>query len=183
MGFCQWAEMGPKVGQKWVFGCILGAKVGQNASKPTFAPTLNPFRHIHENPLFTQFKGGRDCFPKRALRQSRPSIKQGVCGICMARTCEDARHANDTNAFTLFVVSKSRLIASSASHLLVTVKNVPPIWVPPAKCSSGPSSPPCPTYVDCFNPPKKLTPTCTNLGSPEWFVQQFIGSVSWSSLP
>ena len=65
----QWAEMGPKVGQRWIFG----AKVGQNASKPTFAPTLNPFRHIHENPLFAQFKGGGNCFPKRALRQSRPS--------------------------------------------------------------------------------------------------------------
>ena len=76
MGFCQRAEMGPKVDQKWV----LGAKVGQNASKPTFAPTLNPLRHIHENPLFTQFKGGGNCFPKTALRQSRPSIIRGIRG-------------------------------------------------------------------------------------------------------
>ena len=61
--------------QKWVKSGFLGAKVGQNASKPTFAPTSNPFRHIHENPLFTQFKGGGNCFPKRALRQFRPSIR------------------------------------------------------------------------------------------------------------
>ena len=51
--------------QKWVTSGFLGAKVGQNASKPTFAPTLNPFRDIHENPLFTQFKGGGNCFPKK----------------------------------------------------------------------------------------------------------------------
>ena len=24
MGFCQWAGMGPKVSQKWVFGCKSG---------------------------------------------------------------------------------------------------------------------------------------------------------------
>ena len=60
--------------QKWVKSGFWGAKVGQNAPKPTFSPTLNPFRQIHENPLFTQFKGGGNCFPKRALRQSRPSI-------------------------------------------------------------------------------------------------------------
>ena len=64
-------EMGPKVGQKWVFGC----KSGSKCVKTTFAPTLNQFRHIHENPLFTQFKGGRKRFPKRALRQPRPSIR------------------------------------------------------------------------------------------------------------
>ena len=72
MGFCQWAGMG----QKWVKSGFLGAKVGQLASKPTFAPTLNPFRDFHENPLFTQFKGGGNCFLKTALRQSRPSIMQ-----------------------------------------------------------------------------------------------------------
>ena len=69
MGFCQWAEMGPKVGfgvQKWV----------KSGSKPTFALTLNPFRDFRENPLFSQFKGGGNYFLKMALRQSRPSIKQ-----------------------------------------------------------------------------------------------------------
>ena len=60
MGFSQWAEMG------WV----LGAKVGQSGSKP-------PFRDFRETPLFTQFKGGLNCFLKRALRQSRPSIILG----------------------------------------------------------------------------------------------------------
>ena len=49
--------------QTWVKSGFLGvAKVGQNGSKPTFAPTLNPFRRIHDNPLFPQFKG--NCFPK-----------------------------------------------------------------------------------------------------------------------
>ena len=44
-------------------------------TKVSRCDTLNPFRQIHENPLFTQFKGGGgNCFPKRALRQSRPSI-------------------------------------------------------------------------------------------------------------
>ena len=65
MGFCQWAEMGPKVGQKWGF---LGARVGQNASKPT----LNRFRDIHENPLFTQFKGGWKLFSKNG-REAVPT--------------------------------------------------------------------------------------------------------------
>ena len=53
----------------------------------------------------------------------------GVCNICVARACADTRHTNDTHDFpqtTLFVVSKSRLIASSARRLLVTEKNVPP---------------------------------------------------------
>ena len=43
----------------------------------------------------------------------------------MARVCADARHTDDTHAFpqtTLFVVSKSRLIASPTRHLLVTEK-------------------------------------------------------------
>ena len=47
--------------QKWVESGFLGAKVGKNGSKPTFAPTLNPFRDFHENPLFTHFKGGGNC--------------------------------------------------------------------------------------------------------------------------
>ena len=71
----KWVFMnGLKWVQKWVKSGFLGAKVGQNSSKPTFAPTLNQFRLIHENPLFTQFKGGGNCFPKKVLRQSRPSI-------------------------------------------------------------------------------------------------------------
>ena len=67
MGFCQWAEMGPKVGfgvQKWV----------KSGSKPTFDPTLNTFRDFRENPLFSQSKGVGNCFLKRALKQSRPSV-------------------------------------------------------------------------------------------------------------
>ena len=64
--------------QKWVKSGFLGAKVGKNESKPTFAPTLNPFRDFHENPLSTQFKGGGNCFLKTALRQSRPSITHDV---------------------------------------------------------------------------------------------------------
>ena len=54
----------------------------------------------------------------------------GGCDISVARACADAHHANDTRAVpqtTLIVAPKSRLIASSARHLLVTEKNVPPI--------------------------------------------------------
>ena len=62
------------------------------------------------------------------------------CDICVASTCADARHTNDTHAFpqtTLFVVSKSRLIASSARHLLVTEKKLTPHLGPPIeKCLS-----------------------------------------------
>ena len=75
MGFCQWAEMGPKVGQKRVVGCQSGVLMRQS---PLFSPTLNPVRHIHENPLFTQLKGGGNSFPERALKQSQPSINVGA---------------------------------------------------------------------------------------------------------
>ena len=52
----------------------------------------------------------------------------------MARACADARHTNGTHAFpqtTLLVVSKSRLIASLARHLLVRAfkKNSVSKWV------------------------------------------------------
>ena len=71
MGFCQWAEMGPRVGS-W------GAKVGEKWIKTHFSPTLDPFRDFRENPLLGQFKGGGNCFLERALRQSRPSISLGA---------------------------------------------------------------------------------------------------------
>ena len=38
MGFGQWAEMGPKVGQKWVFGC----KSGSKCAKTLFFTHLKP---------------------------------------------------------------------------------------------------------------------------------------------
>ena len=63
--------------QKWVKSGFLGAKVGQNASKPTFAPTLNPFRRIHENPLVTQFKGGWALFSKKG-----PEARFGPSKVC-----------------------------------------------------------------------------------------------------
>ena len=50
-GFSQWPEMGIKVG-------FLGAKVGENGSKPTCLPTLDPLRDIDKNPFLTHFKGG-----------------------------------------------------------------------------------------------------------------------------
>ena len=53
MGFGQYPEMGPKVGKSGV----LGAEVGENGSKPTFLPTLNPFRDIDQNHFLTHFKG------------------------------------------------------------------------------------------------------------------------------
>ena len=59
----------------------------------------------------------------------------------MAIACADARHTNDTNQTTLFFVSKSRLIASSARHSLVTEKKRTPHLGPPhlkvpKKCST-----------------------------------------------
>ena len=59
-----------------------------------------------------------------------------VCDIYVGRAYARARtrHTNDTHAFpetTVSVMSKTRLIASSARHLLVTEKKVFPIWVPP----------------------------------------------------
>ena len=59
------------VGTKWIFGCGSGQKMG---SKPTFLPTLNPFRDIDQNPCLTYFKGGGNSFPKRALRQPENSL-------------------------------------------------------------------------------------------------------------
>ena len=32
-------------------------------------PTLDPFQDIDKTPFSTHFKGGGNCFPKRALRQ------------------------------------------------------------------------------------------------------------------
>ena len=60
----------------------------------------------------------------------------GGCGpyIYVARACADARHANDTRSFPqtpLFALSKSRLIASWARHLLVTEKKRTPHLGPP----------------------------------------------------
>ena len=60
--------------------------------------------------------------------------ERGVCDICVARACADARQTNDTNPFpqtTLFVVLKSRLITSSARHSLVTEKKRTPHLGPP----------------------------------------------------
>ena len=49
--------------------------MGEKWVKTHFSPTLNPSRDFRENPLFTQFKGRGNRFLKRALKQSRPSIK------------------------------------------------------------------------------------------------------------
>ena len=46
MGFCQWAEIGPKV-------VFLGAEVGQKCVETHFSPTLNSFRDFRGNPLFS----------------------------------------------------------------------------------------------------------------------------------
>ena len=62
---------GSKVGQKWVFGC----KSGSKCFKTHFCTHFKPISAYSRKPTFTQFKGGRNWFPKRVLRQSRPSIK------------------------------------------------------------------------------------------------------------
>ena len=52
------------MGQKWVLGCV----------KTHFSTHLKPISGYSRNPLFTQVKEGGNSFPKRPLRQSRPSI-------------------------------------------------------------------------------------------------------------
>ena len=52
-----------------VLSWLLGLK-SQNFISASFwglgcPTTLNPFRDIHENPLFTQFKGGGNCFIRK----------------------------------------------------------------------------------------------------------------------
>ena len=74
MGFGRWAEMGPKVDQKWVFGC----KVGQMGQNPLFHPLETHVGRFTKTHFLPSFKGGGNCFPKRALRQSRPSITFGL---------------------------------------------------------------------------------------------------------
>ena len=51
--------------------------MGQKWVEIHFSPTSNPFRDFRENPLSSQFKGGGNCFLKRALKHSRPSITLG----------------------------------------------------------------------------------------------------------
>ena len=65
--------------QKWV----------QMWVKNDFCPTLNPFRDFRENPLFTQFKGVKIVFFKKALRSellgnTSESLRQrhGPNGTC-----------------------------------------------------------------------------------------------------
>ena len=86
------------------------------------------------------------CVPKVSQRFFRAlpnggGTERGVCGIYVARACADARHTNDAHAFpqtTLFVVSKPRLIASSARHLLATKKKrTPHLGPPPIKSSQS----------------------------------------------
>ena len=46
-GFCQWPEMGSNVRKNG----LLGAKVGENGSKPTFVPTSDPLTQTHSKPI------------------------------------------------------------------------------------------------------------------------------------
>ena len=48
MGFCQWAEMGPKVGQKWIFGC----KSGSKCIKTHFCTPFKPISAYSRKPTF-----------------------------------------------------------------------------------------------------------------------------------
>ena len=64
-------------GPKWVQEWVLGSKSGSKCVKTHFCTHFKPILAYSRKPTFTQFKGVGNCFPKRALRQSRPSIKQG----------------------------------------------------------------------------------------------------------
>ena len=83
---------------KWVYDgflCkFLGAKVGEKWVETHLSPTLSPFRDFRENPLFTQFKGVEIVFKKRAMRQSRPNIKEvgyDNCGAMVGRRTRSRR--------------------------------------------------------------------------------------------
>ena len=65
----EWVWDGFFVNGKWTKCGFLGARVGEMGENPLFLPTLYPFQEIDKNPLLTNFKGGGNCFPKRALRQ------------------------------------------------------------------------------------------------------------------
>ena len=58
--FCQWAEMGPKVGQKWVFGVQKWVRMRRN-------PLLHPLKThfgIFTKPTFDPIQGGWKLFSK-----------------------------------------------------------------------------------------------------------------------
>ena len=68
MAFCQWAEMGPKVGF-WV------QKRVKSGSKPTFDP-LHAHSGIFAKTHFSASLGGWKLFSKKGpMKQSRPSIR------------------------------------------------------------------------------------------------------------
>ena len=56
MGFCQWAEMGLKVGQKWVFGC----KGGLKCVKTHFFSHFKPISAYSRKPTFLPVQGGAE---------------------------------------------------------------------------------------------------------------------------
>ena len=70
MSSCQWAEMGAK--------CVLGYKSG------TFHPLQPHFGIFAKTHFSASLGGGGNCFLKRALKQSRPSIR-GI--LLSARFC------------------------------------------------------------------------------------------------
>ena len=51
--FSQWAEMGPKVGQKWVFRC----KSGSKCTKTHFCTHLKPIWGIHKTHFLPSLRG------------------------------------------------------------------------------------------------------------------------------
>ena len=54
MGSCQWAGTGPKVGQKWVFGC----KSGSKWVRTHFCTHLKPISGFSRKPTFYPVEGG-----------------------------------------------------------------------------------------------------------------------------
>ena len=72
--------------------------MGQKWVETHFSPTSNPFRDFRENPLFSQFKGGGNCFLKRALKQSRPSIRVEWIFLCKFGPLRRRRRATTKTA-------------------------------------------------------------------------------------
>ena len=108
--------MGPKVGQKWVLGCKSGSRF-----KTHFSTHLKPISAYSRNPLFTQFKGGGNSFPKKPLRQSRtPKVlgrvpaRNGVLGEVFA-PCVSSRNKDDEH-FPEHPVSGRHLSEHSPEH-------------------------------------------------------------------
>ena len=115
MGFGQWAEMGPKVGQKWVFGC----KSGSKRQNPLFHPLKTHFGIFTKTYFLPSLRGVEVVF-QRPLRQSRPSKTIAVRrGSYKSIFPEEACWVKPE--------AQTQLISSNSSHLTSSAPSLQPL--------------------------------------------------------